>query len=94
MTANVINLAAVRAARRAGPDWPKLPFDPALVLRPRSFSAEERAQITAAVWLCLAHSALLTEWEGNFLKSIAAWPYPLSDKQRHAIGRILDMRRG
>lgn len=90
MTAAIIRLAEVRAARRAEAELPKPPFDATLVFRARSLSAEERSHLAAAVNFCLSRSERLSEWERDFLRSIATWPRALSDKQRQALSRILD----
>jgi hypothetical protein len=88
MTALVVDLAAVRAARLAGARKP--PFDAAFVFRPRPISPEEKAHLAYLANFCLAHSERLSDWERGFLRSISDGPRPLSEKQRLALGRILD----
>ena len=82
-------LAAARQAERlradAGLTWPE-------ILVPRLSAPQTKPkpedQIADAIRFSLRHSEVMTEWEEEFLNSIAGQEFPLSEKQFAVLDRL------
>ena len=75
--------AADKLIRAAGMRWPDV-IHPALP--PPKPKPED--PIAEAIRFSLRHSEVLTEWEEEFLNSIAAQEFPLSEKQFRVLERL------
>src|SRR5947209_2528323 len=92
MSAEIINLDAVRCLRQAAAPQPQeAPAEAISCLRRRKpLTSHERQCIADIIKFCRAYPEKLSRWERGFLDAIAAWRWQLSDRQRQALDRTID----